>query len=695
MNFSFLIIFLCFICRSFCENILAILAVPYYSHHIIHHQILQELASRGHNLTIYTPYIMNYENANVTQHYLEGLVETFHKYTNILDYKLKEMSNNEIYGFWEMRSTYKILKKVFKNLEFQKLFKNRVNHYDLIMTECLLCSPIVLAEIYDCPIVMLNAGESHVHQLQLLGNFAHPSIHPDIYVLPVLHSELSFINRINSFIIYRIFVGIWRFLTISLSDYLLYSTFPNLSYKSQDEIISERLKLFLSFTSTMTASIRPIVPIYHQVGFIHVKKPKEIKDKLLTRFLDESKNGIIILSFGSVTGDLGEDLLMRFYEAFVDLPYNVIWKTNVTKFENLFRFRSNVIQKFGHQTSIDTKPVHDSCNFNSNSQNLICQNSFESLLSSIFVDTQCATSSSQSLSHKLLHLIQEQSSEVIQDLKDEKIHTKRSNQGNHISNVSRSMSSNKIQYQKCDRIYKEIFVPNLFNIVCKNVSKGNQDSERMNTTYQDTKKHDRENSSPQHSKHQKIFRTRNILASNWLPLADILAHPNIKLLISHSGLRTIEEAIDREVPMILIPVSYDQPFNAILQSKHEIATYVDINKFTKDSLTNDIIEMTKSKYKENIQKLKKVVYDKMSTGMEDAVKNIEDLLKHNETYEFLIYDAVNNSEFSKSFYDIYLILFLIVYLSVKIIKILWNIVRTFVNLNFFNRVKKFMMSKTK
>ncbi|CAG9812211.1 unnamed protein product [Chironomus riparius] len=507
MNFLFLIIFWCFICRSLCANILAILAVPYYSHHIIHHQILQEFANRGHNLTIFTPYFMNYDSTNVTQHYLEGLVDTFHKYTNILDYKLKNMSNSEIYGFWEMRSAYKILEKVFENQEFQKLFKNRDNHhYDLIMTECLLCSPIVLAEIYDCPIVMLNAGESHVHQHQLLGNFAHPSIHPDIYVLPMLHGELSLISRINSFIIYKIFVGIWKFLTNTLSDYLLYSTFPNLSYKSQDEIIRKRMKIFLSFTSTLTTSIRPTVPIYHQIGFIHIKEPKEIKDKELVNFLDESKNGVIIISFGSVAGDLSDELLMKFLEVFLDLPYNVIWKTNIP-------------------------------------------------------------------------------------------------------------SSNQ----------------------------------------------------------QSIFKTKNILASNWLPLADILAHPNVKLLISHSGLRTIEEAIDREIPMILIPLSYDQPFNAILQSKHEVALNVDINKFTKDSLFNDILEMTKPKYKENIRKLKKVVYDKMSSGMKDAVENIENLLKYNKTFEFIRYDA-DNSEFTKSFYDVYLILFLVIYLSVKIIKILSKII---------------------
>ncbi|KAL7015722.1 hypothetical protein ACKWTF_016627 [Chironomus riparius] len=639
MNFLFLIIFWCFICRSLCANILAILAVPYYSHHIIHHQILQEFANRGHNLTIFTPYFMNYDSTNVTQHYLEGLVDTFHKYTNILDYKLKNMSNSEIYGFWEMRSAYKILEKVFENQEFQKLFKNRDNHhYDLIMTECLLCSPIVLAEIYDCPIVMLNAGESHVHQHQLLGNFAHPSIHPDIYVLPMLHGELSLISRINSFIIYKIFVGIWKFLTNTLSDYLLYSTFPNLSYKSQDEIIRKRMKIFLSFTSTLTTSIRPTVPIYHQIGFIHIKEPKEIKDKELVNFLDESKNGVIIISFGSVAGDLSDELLMKFLEVFLDLPYNVIWKTNVTKFRDMFRL--NRMPKWNLIENLSENLMK------SEIKSLECENSFRTVLNSVFFEKQCSTT-------KVTSFLHDQSFEVNQRSDNKNLQLKSFTPDNLVSNCS-----------KCDRNLKEIFVPKLF---FKNKSKIRQ------AKHKEPVKTDEHEIKIPTSNQQSIFKTKNILASNWLPLADILAHPNVKLLISHSGLRTIEEAIDREIPMILIPLSYDQPFNAILQSKHEVALNVDINKFTKDSLLNDILEMTKPKYKENIRKLKKVVYDKMSTGMKDAVENIENLIKYNKTFEFIRYDA-DNSEFTKSFYDVYLILFLVIYLSVKIIKILSKII---------------------
>lgn len=53
----------------------------------------------------------------------------------------------------------------------------------------------------------------------------------------------------------------------------------------------------------------------------------------------------------------------------------------------------------------------------------------------------------------------------------------------------------------------------------------------------------------------------NVLIDKWLPQADILAHPNIKLFITHGGLLGSTEAIYNAVPIIGIPVFGDQELN--------------------------------------------------------------------------------------------------------------------------------------
>lgn len=57
-------------------------------------------------------------------------------------------------------------------------------------------------------------------------------------------------------------------------------------------------------------------------------------------------------------------------------------------------------------------------------------------------------------------------------------------------------------------------------------------------------------------------RPDNVMISNWLPQADLLAHPKIKLFITQGGQQSMEEAIDRMIPMIVIPFLSDQAANA-------------------------------------------------------------------------------------------------------------------------------------
>lgn len=56
----------------------------------------------------------------------------------------------------------------------------------------------------------------------------------------------------------------------------------------------------------------------------------------------------------------------------------------------------------------------------------------------------------------------------------------------------------------------------------------------------------------------------NVKLAKWLPQQDILAHPNIKLFISHGGLLSTTETIYHGVPVLAIPLLADQKLNARL-----------------------------------------------------------------------------------------------------------------------------------
>ncbi|CAG9134457.1 unnamed protein product [Plutella xylostella] len=55
---------------------------------------------------------------------------------------------------------------------------------------------------------------------------------------------------------------------------------------------------------------------------------------------------------------------------------------------------------------------------------------------------------------------------------------------------------------------------------------------------------------------------KNVHVRAWMPQQSILAHPNIKLFITHGGMLSSVEAIHYGVPLLAIPMFGDQPSNA-------------------------------------------------------------------------------------------------------------------------------------
>lgn len=53
----------------------------------------------------------------------------------------------------------------------------------------------------------------------------------------------------------------------------------------------------------------------------------------------------------------------------------------------------------------------------------------------------------------------------------------------------------------------------------------------------------------------------NVLISKWFPQDDILAHPNVKVFVTHGGLLSMSEAVYHGLPIIGIPVFGDQFLN--------------------------------------------------------------------------------------------------------------------------------------
>jgi glucuronosyltransferase len=120
----------------------------------------------------------------------------------------------------------------------------------------------------------------------------------------------------------------------------------------------------------------------------------------------------------------------------------------------------------------------------------------------------------------------------------------------------------------------------------------------------------------------------NVMISKWLPQSDLLAHPKIKLFITQGGQQSMEEAIDRTIPMIDIPFLADQDSNAKRLVERGVGYHLELHSLTEPKLLKAINEMLKPKYKENIKKLRELVYDQPITSRERAVWWTEFVIRH-------------------------------------------------------------------
>lgn len=83
----------------------------------------------------------------------------------------------------------------------------------------------------------------------------------------------------------------------------------------------------------------------------------------------------------------------------------------------------------------------------------------------------------------------------------------------------------------------------------------------------------------------------NVKLGKWLPQNDILAHPNVKLFITHGGLLSTTETIYHGKPVLAIPIFGDQKLNAKLAVTQGYGLSLPYNDLTEKALTEKLNEL--------------------------------------------------------------------------------------------------------
>ncbi|KAL6257012.1 hypothetical protein P5V15_011948 [Pogonomyrmex californicus] len=128
------------------------------------------------------------------------------------------------------------------------------------------------------------------------------------------------------------------------------------------------------------------------------------------------------------------------------------------------------------------------------------------------------------------------------------------------------------------------------------------------------------------------WKCKNILSSNWFPQQSILAHPNIKLFIYQGGLQSTEEAFYYGIPLIGIPILWDQRYQVRNVVKLGIGVRLDYNNVSKEIIEATIHEVINNRrYKDRMEHTSKLYKDGPYDSLQNAVQWIEYVMRQNGT----------------------------------------------------------------
>ncbi|XP_055619395.1 UDP-glycosyltransferase UGT5-like [Toxorhynchites rutilus septentrionalis] len=155
----------------------------------------------------------------------------------------------------------------------------------------------------------------------------------------------------------------------------------------------------------------------------------------------------------------------------------------------------------------------------------------------------------------------------------------------------------------------------------------------------------------------------NLKIKSWMPQKDILAHPNVKLFITHGGLLSTTEALYFGKPMIGIPVFGDQMMNirrSVRAGYAVLLEYQDINEATVHRAIHTVL--SDPSYAKNAQLVSRSFRDKPMTPKETAAFWVEYVIRHKGAPQ-LRSPAMQLSFFQYHLLDVYAVVFLIMILT--------------------------------
>ncbi|XP_037540282.1 UDP-glucuronosyltransferase 2A1 [Nematolebias whitei] len=121
----------------------------------------------------------------------------------------------------------------------------------------------------------------------------------------------------------------------------------------------------------------------------------------------------------------------------------------------------------------------------------------------------------------------------------------------------------------------------------------------------------------------------NTLLVNWLPQKDLLGHPKTRVFVTHGGTNAIYETIYHGVPVLGMPLLFDQFDNLLRLKVRGAARVVEVRSLTKENFLEALKDLIENpSYHKNIQHLSLLYRDRPMSPLDEAIFWIEYVIRN-------------------------------------------------------------------
>ncbi|KAF7992649.1 hypothetical protein HCN44_004993 [Aphidius gifuensis] len=320
IKINLFILILIYIDCSVALNILGIFPLPGRSHYTVGEEILKGLAEKGHKVDVISHFPQKKEIPNFTDYTIAGSIPLS---VNNMTFQESQMTGDA--------SMEHIINKLgeqtcdlLEHSQFKNILKKPKKSYDVIVVEVFFANCyLAFGQHFDVPVVGVLSSKMLDWLYTPFGNEFNPA-----YIGTILSSfsqQMNFIERLKNTYIY--YLTTYKFNYYVEKQLYHVEKYFGLKLTSIKKLYDD-VALLLVNSHHSIVELKPQTPDIIDIGGVHVHSKAELTPDL-KNWLDESKDGCVYISFGSMVRieTLPAEQLKAFYETFENIaPVRVLMK---------------------------------------------------------------------------------------------------------------------------------------------------------------------------------------------------------------------------------------------------------------------------------------------------------------------------------------------------------------------------------